>query len=135
MGILRPPRAKCLASIEDSNDALMVAQKLGIPYQVIDMSELYKEKIVDYMFEEPNDKFIAIATGSKCTAVKCDLCEGRAEGPACVEACPNKALTYITPGKMEDASLDGKSRKAVLEIVSLVKSGDSSKKTDSGKEV
>ncbi len=38
--------------IEDSNDALLVAQKLGIPYQVIDMSELYKERIVDYMFEE-----------------------------------------------------------------------------------
>ncbi|MGA9212153.1 tRNA 2-thiouridine(34) synthase MnmA [Kaistella sp.] len=38
--------------IEDSNDALMVAKKLGIPYQVIDMSELYKEKIVDYMFDE-----------------------------------------------------------------------------------
>ena len=38
--------------IEDSNDALMVAQKLGIPFQVIDMSELYKERIVDYMFEE-----------------------------------------------------------------------------------
>ncbi len=38
--------------IEDSNDALMVAQKLGIPFQVIDMSDLYKERIVDYMFEE-----------------------------------------------------------------------------------
>ena len=38
--------------IEDSNDALMVAQKLGIPFQVIDMSELYKERIVDYMFDE-----------------------------------------------------------------------------------
>ncbi|WP_027375821.1 tRNA 2-thiouridine(34) synthase MnmA [Kaistella palustris] len=38
--------------IEDSNDALMVAKKLGIPFQVIDMSELYKEKIVDYMFDE-----------------------------------------------------------------------------------
>lgn len=38
--------------IEDSNDALMVAQKLGIPFQVIDMSDLYKEKIVDYMFAE-----------------------------------------------------------------------------------
>lgn len=38
--------------IEDSNDALMVAQKLGIPFQVIDMSALYKERIVDYMFEE-----------------------------------------------------------------------------------
>lgn len=38
--------------IEDSNDALMVAQKLGIPFQVIDMSEIYKERIVDYMFAE-----------------------------------------------------------------------------------
>lgn len=38
--------------IEDSNDALLVAQKLGIPFQVIDMSELYKERIVDYMFDE-----------------------------------------------------------------------------------
>jgi len=38
--------------VEDSNDALMVAKKLGIPFQVIDMSELYKERIVDYMFTE-----------------------------------------------------------------------------------
>ncbi|WP_262891538.1 tRNA 2-thiouridine(34) synthase MnmA [Cruoricaptor ignavus] len=38
--------------IEDSNDALLVAQKLGIPFQVIDMSALYKERIVDYMFAE-----------------------------------------------------------------------------------
>lgn len=38
--------------IEDSNDALLVAQKLGIPFQVIDMSDLYKERIVDYMFAE-----------------------------------------------------------------------------------
>ena len=38
--------------IEDSNDALLVAKKLGIPFQVIDMSKLYKERIVDYMFAE-----------------------------------------------------------------------------------
>ena len=38
--------------VEDSNDALLVGQKLGIPFQVIDMSELYKERIVDYMFAE-----------------------------------------------------------------------------------
>lgn len=38
--------------IEDSNDALLVAKKLGIPFQVIDMSEIYKERIVDYMFAE-----------------------------------------------------------------------------------
>lgn len=38
--------------LEDSNDAMMVADKLGIPFQVIDLSEQYKERVVDYMFNE-----------------------------------------------------------------------------------
>ena len=38
--------------IEDSNDALQVAEILGIPFQVIDFSKEYKERIVDYMFSE-----------------------------------------------------------------------------------
>lgn len=38
--------------LEDSNDALIVAQKLGIPFQTIDLSKEYKERIVDYMFNE-----------------------------------------------------------------------------------
>lgn len=38
--------------IDDSNDALLIAQQLGIPFQVIDLSEQYKERIVNYMFAE-----------------------------------------------------------------------------------
>ena len=38
--------------IEDSNDAMLVAQKLGIPFKVIDLSAPYKQRIVDYMFSE-----------------------------------------------------------------------------------
>lgn len=38
--------------IDDSNDALDVAEMLGIPFQVIDFSKEYKERIVDYMFDE-----------------------------------------------------------------------------------
>jgi tRNA-uridine 2-sulfurtransferase len=38
--------------IDDSNDALQVAEMLGIPFQVIDFSKEYKERIVDYMFGE-----------------------------------------------------------------------------------
>ena len=38
--------------LEDSNDAMIVADKLGIPFQVVDLSEQYKERIVDYMFNE-----------------------------------------------------------------------------------
>jgi len=38
--------------LDDSNDAMMVAEKLGIPFQTVDLSVQYKEKIVDYMFHE-----------------------------------------------------------------------------------
>jgi tRNA-specific 2-thiouridylase len=38
--------------LEDSNDALLVAEKLGIPFQTVDLSEQYKERIVNYMFSE-----------------------------------------------------------------------------------
>lgn len=38
--------------LDDSNDAMLVAEKLGIPFQTVDLSEQYKERIVDYMFQE-----------------------------------------------------------------------------------
>lgn len=38
--------------IDDSNDAQLVAEKLGIPFQTIDYSEVYRKRIVDYMFNE-----------------------------------------------------------------------------------
>ena len=38
--------------LEDSNDAMIVADKLGIPFQTVDLSVQYKERIVDYMFDE-----------------------------------------------------------------------------------
>ena len=38
--------------LDDSNDAMLVAEKLGIPFQTVDLSEEYKERIVDYMFHE-----------------------------------------------------------------------------------
>jgi tRNA-uridine 2-sulfurtransferase len=38
--------------IEDKNDALLVAEMLKIPFQLIDFSNQYQEKIVDYLFSE-----------------------------------------------------------------------------------
>ncbi|MEX1001367.1 MAG: tRNA 2-thiouridine(34) synthase MnmA [Crocinitomicaceae bacterium] len=38
--------------IDDSQDALLVAQKLGIPFHTLDLSAAYKDRIVDYMFAE-----------------------------------------------------------------------------------
>ena len=38
--------------LDDSNDAMIVAQHLGIPFQAIDLSAENKARIVDYMFAE-----------------------------------------------------------------------------------
>ncbi len=38
--------------VEDSIDAMMVAEKLDIPFHTIDFSEPYRKRIVDYMFAE-----------------------------------------------------------------------------------
>ncbi len=38
--------------IEDSRDAMLVAEHLGIPFQIIDFSEQYLQRIVNYMYTE-----------------------------------------------------------------------------------
>jgi len=38
--------------LEDSYDAMLVAEKLGIPFQTVDLSSEYKTRVVDYMFAE-----------------------------------------------------------------------------------
>ncbi len=38
--------------IDDSNDALAIAEQLNIPFQTLDLSAEYKERIVDYMYAE-----------------------------------------------------------------------------------
>ncbi len=38
-------------------------------------------------------------------ALKCDLCQHRDGGPACVEACPTHALTCLDPAKLQRARL------------------------------
>jgi len=38
--------------LEDSYDAMLVSEKLSIPFQTVDLSVEYKKRIVDYMFDE-----------------------------------------------------------------------------------
>ena len=37
--------------LEDSNDAMLVARALDIPFSVVDLSQVYRQRVVDYMFE------------------------------------------------------------------------------------
>jgi len=38
--------------LDDSNDAMLIAEKLQIPFQTIDLSKEYQLRIIDYMFNE-----------------------------------------------------------------------------------
>lgn len=98
--------------LEDSNDAMLVAEKLGIPFQTVDLSGQYKARIVDYMFSEyqhgrtPNpdvlcnreikfDVFldIALSLGADFVATG-HYCQKDTVTELAVEAEPAEAPTY-----------------------------------------
>ncbi len=107
--------------IEDSNDALLVAEQLGIPFQVIDLSAEYKKRIVDYMFAEyaagrtPNpdvlcnreikfDVFLEtalrlgadfVATGHYCQKETITAADGQTYHRLLAGADPNKDQSYF----------------------------------------
>ena len=55
--------------------------------------------------------------GQKTVAVKCDLCYFRDEGPACVSACPHKALSLVvdSPPNEQQKFIDETKAVAALE--------------------
>lgn len=50
----------------------------------------------------------------KAEANKCDLCHHRAEGPACIDACPTNAIVCVDRDRLEQLSRD-KRRRAALD--------------------
>ena len=52
--------------------------------------------------------------GRRNIAVKCDLCYFRDEGPACVSACPHKALSIIDEPGADSSSFIEATKKAAL---------------------
>jgi tRNA-specific 2-thiouridylase len=107
--------------VDDSNDAMLAAEALGIPFQVLDMSAQYKERIVDYMFREysigrtPNpdvlcnrevkfDLFLQVAlslhadyvaTGHYCKKEEISDASGNAVFRLLAGADPNKDQSYF----------------------------------------
>jgi len=54
--------------------------------------------------------------GQKTVAVKCDLCFFDEEGPACVRACPHKALSLVDEQTTSLATLVERMKTAVVEV-------------------
>ncbi|MAJ98700.1 MAG: tRNA 2-thiouridine(34) synthase MnmA [Flavobacteriales bacterium] len=87
--------------IDDRNDAMIVAEKLGIPFHTLDFSKEYKTKIVDYMHSEykrgrtPNPDI---------------LCNKEIKFDLFLKAALNLNAEYIATGhycKKEEIKIDG----------------------------
>ncbi len=62
---------------------------------------------------------LAWEPGVKSIAVKCDLCETRDQGPACVEVCPTKAIVLVEEGNMKEAA-KSRAEEAAVDVSSVV---------------
>lgn len=67
---------------------------LACPYGAIEMDAEIQPSIKD---EAEINLEAGCVSGLKSIALKCDLCNGREDGPACVEVCPKGALVFIDP--------------------------------------
>lgn len=69
---------------------------IACPYGAISSSaELMPS--VNYAVEPKYYLEIESQAGAKNTAIKCDMCFGRENGPACVEVCPTSAIIMVDP--------------------------------------
>lgn len=75
---------------------------------------------VDYKMEPKYNLGLESEVGAKSIAVKCDLCNGRLEGPACVDVCPTGALMFIDAQELENQLINHKMNKSVEAFVQNV---------------
>lgn len=89
---------------------------LACPFGAIELSPKYEEgeAVIQVNLKEEGE--FGLEDKMKTVAYKCDLCRESGK-PACVAACPKKALTIITP--MKDRKQ--KNRKAALSLLETIK--------------
>jgi len=109
-------------AISHSHNSVQVTQRLCIGCKSCMMACLYgamevvpRETIV---LERRPSTYYGEATGGRVQAFKCDLCLHRAEGPACIQVCPTKALSSIS-GKVLAERMRAKREYAATTLAQL----------------
>lgn len=67
---------------------------IACPFGAIDMVPVLKNNIVGAQ-DHASDIVMELDEVERWVASKCDLCDGREEGPACVQECPQQALRLV----------------------------------------
>ncbi|OEU65198.1 MAG: oxidoreductase [Desulfovibrio sp. S3730MH75] len=108
------PCANCcpVSAISRKNGAILVENKLCVgcktcmlacPFGAIELLPMYEngKPVMQPVLCEENET--SVDEAPMLFAGKCDLCTDRAKGPACIEICPEKALSLIDPARMKRA--------------------------------
>ncbi|ASM37434.1 4Fe-4S dicluster domain-containing protein [Campylobacter sputorum] len=93
---------------------------IACPYGAIEINGEIQPSIKD---EAEVNLEVGCVSGLKSIALKCDLCSGRDDGPACVEICPKGALVFVDPinaeakfGKKLKADMSGFLKKILPDV-------------------
>lgn len=90
--------AKTCCSITDVDDARMVCAKLGIPHYVLNMRDLFKEKVIDYFVGE----YMQGRTPNPCIA-----CNAHVKFEALLNRAKELGADYIATGHYARITHDG----------------------------
>jgi electron transport protein HydN len=67
------------------------------PFGAIELMPVYKDGKPVMQMALKSETEDGLEEKQLLTASKCDLCVSQADGPACVKACPQKALELVNP--------------------------------------
>ncbi|SME98092.1 4Fe-4S dicluster domain-containing protein [Desulfovibrio gilichinskyi] len=106
------PCANCcpVSAITRKNGAIVVETKLCVgcktcmlacPFGAIELLPVYKNGVPVMQAVLCEEKETSMEEMPMLFAGKCDLCTDRKKGPACVEVCPEKALSVVDPARMK----------------------------------
>lgn len=93
---------------------------IACPFGAIELAPAFKDGKPVFQSLLTLDSEEKLSSKQTAVASKCDLCNDRLNGPACIEACPRQALTYVNVKKEKQRRCTETASKTGANIKNLI---------------